>query len=549
MLTLMVLTVAAAPPSDPPDLTDRIQARLRHRLEAMSPEELAAGGERIYASSTLPQFYYARLFEPAWSGERGPLPRARELLAALRAADREGLVPEHYHLAAIEQTLADAARRRAASGEWDARTLADLDLLLTDGFMIYGSHLLSGRINPETIDPEWRASRRGNDFAVVLEEALAAGNVTGALERMKPPQAGYAHLKRALERYRRLAAQGGWPTVDSGPILRRGDTDPRVERLRTRLILAGDLRDSEPESAGLFDADVEAAVRRFQQRHGLAITGQVGPATLSHLNVPVERRLEQVLLNLERWRWLPQDLGRRHILVNIAAFTLDVFEEDSVVLHMRVMVGRIFRRTPVFSGRMTYMVLSPFWHVPHNLAVADQLPLIQRDAGYFERVGMRVFQGWGAETREIDPATVDWSQLSARNFPYRLRQDPGPANALGRVKFMFPNRHAVYLHDTPARELFDRPDRAFSSGCIRIELPLELAEYLVAGDARWTRQRLAAGMRAASETDVQLRRPIDVHLLYWTAWADAEGAIHFRNDIYERDLRVARAMAAPPPTS
>ena len=265
------------------------------------------------------------------------------------------------------------------------------------------------------------------------------------------------------------------------------------------------------------------------------------------MNAPVEDRLRQIELNMERWRWLPQDLGRRHVIVNIAGFDVDVVDAGSVVMSMRAMVGRTYRRTPVFSGSMTYLVLAPFWHVPHSLAVRDQLPLIRRDRQHFSRLGIRVFQGWGADAAEIDPSSVDWSTVTARDFPYRLRQDPGPLNALGRVKFMFPNKFNVYLHDTPSRELFDRPQRDFSSGCIRVERPIELAEFLLAG-TDWSRERIEASIERRREQTIPLSEPVAVHILYWTAWVETDGTLHFRRDIYERDERLANALRAEAPT-
>ena len=214
---------------------------------------------------------------------------------------------------------------------------------------------------------------------------------------------------------------------------------------------------------------------------------------------------------------------------------------------MRVAVGRPFRKTPVFSDLMTHLVLSPYWHVPPSLAVRDKLPEIKREgSSWFARNHMKVFQGWGTGAREIDPATVDWGRLSASEFPYRLRQEPGPSNALGRVKFMFPNRFNVYLHDTPGRGIFDRAERAFSSGCIRVEKPIELALHLI-GDQGWTPEAIRTVVDRRVERTVTLRTPIPVHLLYWTAWADADGTLHFRRDVYERDPALGAALDRPPP--
>jgi murein L,D-transpeptidase YcbB/YkuD len=216
---------------------------------------------------------------------------------------------------------------------------------------------------------------------------------------------------------------------------------------------------------------------------------------------------------------------------------------------MRVIVGKSYRRTPVFSDEMTYLVLNPYWHIPQNIAVKDKLPLIRKDSNYLREHRIRVFQGSGTDGREIDPNTIDWAQITARNFPFRLRQDPGPWNALGKVKFMFPNKFNVYLHDTPSKELFEKISRSFSSGCIRVEKPIELAEYVLKSDTQWTRESLLAEMDQNTEKTVQLPEPIHVHLLYWTVWVDEDGSIQFRSDVYGRDAMLDRALRKSSPTS
>jgi murein L,D-transpeptidase YcbB/YkuD len=286
---------------------------------------------------------------------------------------------------------------------------------------------------------------------------------------------------------------------------------------------------------------------QFQRRHGLAAEGAVNAATRAELNVGVERRVEQLELNLERWRWLPKDLGRRHIMVNIAAYELEVVERDGVVLAMRVVVGRRYHRTPVFSDTMRYLVLNPYWHVPRSIAGGELLPKIRRDPSYLASNRLRVFPIAGADAPEVDPTTVGWSAITPGHFPFRLRQDPGPLNALGRVKFMFLNKYNVYLHDTPARPLFEEAQRDFSHGCIRIQHPIELALYLLRHDPRWSREALLGALDEAVDRTVPLPAPIPIHLLYWTAWADGDGTIQFRRDIHDRDAPLLRALRAPPP--
>jgi murein L,D-transpeptidase YcbB/YkuD len=522
-----------------------VAERIRARIEAAGVvTELQAGGEPIYESAVLPTFYERRLYRAAWNDERGPTSLADDLVGALRRSGLEGLRSEDYHLAAIDTLL--AAVRADAGGVIDPDRWAELDLLLTDAFLVYGSHLLAGRVNHETLKPEWVANRRGADFAAVLETALGSGDVAATLATLAPPQRGFRRLREALARYREVAARGGWPAIPNGPPLRRGDRGPAVAALRERLRLEDDLRiDQDTE---LFDEALEQAVRTFQRRHGLATDGVVNAATRAELNVRVEHRVDQLEVNLERWRWLPKDLGRRHILVNIAAFNLDVVEQEAVVMSMRVVVGRPYRRTPVFSDTMRYLVLNPYWQVPRTLAVQDLLPRIKRNVSYLAQQKVRVFQGWGPEAREVDPTTVDWSAITPARFPFRLAQDPGPLNALGRIKFMFLNRFNVYLHDTPARPLFEETERDFSSGCIRVERAVELAALLLRQDPGWNPEALLRTLDQAVDRTVALPEPIPIHLLYWTAWADRDGTIQFRRDIHDQDTPLWRALRAPPPS-
>ncbi|NIS47358.1 MAG: L,D-transpeptidase family protein [candidate division Zixibacteria bacterium] len=426
------------------------------------------------------------------------------------------------------------------------RSLVDLELLLTDAFLIYGSHLLSGRINPETIDSEWFANRREADLAEVLQRALNESRIKEALQNLLPPQQNYQLMKTALANYREIESQGKWPGIPDGFKMQKGDQSERVALLRQRLMISGDLDSPASSEPDQFNDDLEQAVRRFQQRHGLDVDGTVGKETVAALNIPVEGRIRQIILNLERWRWLPQELGYRHIIVNIANFELDVFEQNQLTMTMRVIVGRSYRRTPVFSDKMTYLVFNPFWHVPPGIAVRDILPLARKDSLYLSKQKIKVFKGWGGDAAEIDPKTIKWDSVSAKNFPYRFRQDPGPNNALGRVKFMFPNQFNVYLHDTPARELFQKTVRGFSSGCIRIEKPLELAEYVLRGDPKWGREQIIAASDKHLEQTVRLPEPIPVHLLYWTAWVGEDGIIHFRKDIYGRDKPLDEALREAP---
>ena len=528
---------------------ERVRESLRNRVEqaGISPV-LSVGEERVYAVKTLPRFYEMRAYRPAWIDQKGQLPQADALVEALQKADLEGLEASDYHYEFIRDALLELRALLGQKKPVSPGFIIDLELMLTDAFSLYGSHLLSGKVNPETIDPEWFANRRSADFAVLLQETLEGNRINEALSSLLPPQPGYGKLKKALAEYRVIEKNGGWPSIPSGTILKKGDSkDERIDALRIRLAASGDLDPKSLKEGAVFDDELEQTVIGFQVRHGLEPDGAVGPLTLSQLNVPVEERIKQMVINMERSRWLPQDLGQRHILVNIADFHLDLFEKDRSVLNMRVIVGKAYRHTPVFSDKMTYIVLNPYWHVPRKIAVQDKLPLIKKDPEYWTKQQMKLFEGWGAETKELNPREIDWSRASAANFSYRLRQEPGPQNALGKMKFMFPNRFGVYIHDTPTRELFRKSVRTMSSGCIRIEKPMALAEYVLMGNPPWNGENISSALKTNVEKTIFLKNPVPVHLLYWTTFVDGNGMIHFRNDIYHRDKRLEAALYKKPP--
>ncbi|MGB2804793.1 MAG: L,D-transpeptidase family protein [Candidatus Zixiibacteriota bacterium] len=546
----LTLAVALTSPRSPAaqGVSDQADELVRTRVEAAgTPPRITVARELIHASVALPLFYERRGYRLVWSGENGPLPLADTLILSLHEADAEGLRPSDYHLTKVRSIIQDLRQGWGSNDPGRLHKLVDLDLLLTDAFLVYGSHLLVGRVNPETIDPEWVANRRQADLAEILGRTVRTGRVAESLRNLLPPQPGYGRLKQALAECRKIDSIGGWPKVPHGPKLQKGDRGPRVAALRDRLAASGGMVPEQGDTAELFDDGLEEAVRRFQRRHGLQDDGVVGPASLAALNVTAEERARQIEINLERWRWLPQDLGEAYVLVNIANFELDVVKEDHPLMTMRAIVGKDYRRTPVFSDKITYLVLSPYWHVPPKLAVQDVLPQAHKDPNYLVSQKIRVYLGWGGDSKEINPKDIDWSKVTARNFAYRFRQDPGPKNALGRVKFMFPNKFDVYLHDTPSPELFGKAERTFSSGCIRIEKPIDLAEYLLRDDPKWRREEILAAIGRGVEQTVQLPHPVPIHLLYWTAWADEDGSVYFRKDIYDRDRLLDEALRERPP--
>jgi L,D-transpeptidase YcbB len=523
--------------------TASMSERLNERLEVLGRTgDTAIQSELVRALDSLVQFYAHRRFQPIWVCEDGLLPHTEAFVRFLSQAEREGINPANYHLASIERLM--AAQRLIDQEPWarNLRSWVDLELLLTDAYFMYGAHLSTGQIDPKILHEVWFASRAELDLQTRLQQAAETNQVGELLQNLRPTHGGYMALQQALMSYRDMASRGSWPVIPDGPKLQRGDRGPRVVALHTRLLWSGDLDHALQPTSDIFDAGIEQALQKFQARHGLDTDGMVGSSTLAALNVPAAARARQIELNMERWRWLPRELEERYILVNLADFALNVVEHGHPALTMRVVVGKPERRTPFFSAEMTHLVLSPHWYVPPSIAIQDKLPLIRRDPSYVARQNFKLFKYGENGVTRVDPLSVDWSAVSARNFPYRLRQDPGPRNALGRVKFIFTNSYNVYLHDTPSRELFAKTERAFSSGCIRLEKPIELAEYLLQDDPKWSRQRILATIDKGAEQIVSLPTTIPVHLWYWTAWVDEQGLVNFRKDIYARDKVLDEAL-------
>jgi murein L,D-transpeptidase YcbB/YkuD len=506
---------------------------IRARVEEMRMGVLEVQGAPLASHILLPRIYENREFEPAWKTLR----QIDSLLAMIDESYLEGLDPNDYHTASLHAL-------RSSVTDLDALAPAEraaFDLLLTDSIIRLGYHLRFGKVDPTRLDPNWNSSRSldGEDPAVTIQAAIDAPSLREFAARVIPRVFLYERFKAALAEYRMLEANGGWPTVPAGPTLKAGMNDERVPALVARLEATGDLSAEEASAATgtRYDEMLAAGVRSFQSRHGLAADGAVGVATLGELNVPVAARIAQLRANLERARWVLYDPESEFLVVNIAGFQLYLVRRGEVAYRTRVQVGRPYRQTPIFKAEMTYVVVNPTWTVPPTIFRNDILPQLRRDPAYLATRNIELFD---AASAPVEATTVDWS---ARSLPYRLVQRPGPDNALGRIKFMFPNEHAIYLHDTPSRDLFDRDSRAFSSGCIRVENPFELAEILLGRSG--SRARLDAIVASGRTETIFLPKPMTVMLLYWTAEVDADGRVAFFPDVYERDAAVIAALAAP----
>jgi murein L,D-transpeptidase YcbB/YkuD len=510
---------------------------LQEQIQALiQPEDVSIRGAHIAWVERIHEFYAARSFQPAWTDANV----SRELLRAIRDSHLDGLEPGDYHLSLLQQLSEEVAAPTA-----DASVRAQFDLLQTDALLRLGYHLSFGKVDPESFDAQWNYGRTlaKLDVAKWLEEVFAAKDIYARIEALKPVHRFYVALKGELQRYRAAAAAGSLAALPQGSTLIAGMSDARVPMLRNRLIASGDLVAPGALAAPeLYDAAVEEGVRRFQERMGLAVDGAVGARTRQELNIPLTDRISQLRVNLDRGRVLLHDLPPQFVVVNIAAYWVYVVRNDEVIWNSRVQVGTPYRRTLIFRSAITYLVWNPTWTVPPGIIRRDILPNARRDPRSITRRGLAVLDRKG---KVVDPATIDWSQYRSGHIPYTLRQAPGPDNAMGRVKFMFPNSYAVYLHDTPSKARFDAPDRLFSSGCVRVERPFELAMLLLNDPERWNETTIARTIASGRTQNVTLRNEVPVLLAYLTAWQDAAGRMNFRRDVYGQDAQWATGLDAP----
>ena len=524
------------------NFTDTVRERLRSRLAALTlRNKIELKTHLICNPALLLDFYLHREVQPVWVTEDGLNTQAEVLIETIRKADLEGLDSKTYHQDDILTLLTDIEHSIAMDMSEPEKS-AELELLLTDALFLYGFNLSEGIVEPYSNNFDWHIKKPKKDLSKILQTVLNDDRLEGLVDTLQPRHSGYLRLKSALSKYQNIKKSGSWQKVPAGSKMLKGDVGKRIFALRLRLIASKDLEDPINGHQEYFDDALEDGVKRFQARHGLKVDGIVGFNTLAALNVSLENRIQQIKLNMERWRWLPQNLGTRYILVNTANFQLNVIENEQTLKTIRAIVGKKKRPTPMISRKITYLELNPYWNIPHKIALNDILPCIKKDSAYLTEKGIRIFENWTADAKELNPESIDWNAIGKDNFIYKLRQDPKSSNALGRVKFMFPNRFSIYLHDTPARGLFDKTKRAFSSGCIRVEKPIELAAYLLADNPKWNLQELIAAVDSKKTRAISLPDPINIHILYWTAWVDEDGTAHFREDIYGRDRQLNIAL-------
>jgi murein L,D-transpeptidase YcbB/YkuD len=474
----------------------------------------------------LSQHYIDNQGEIFWVGTG----RMTPLVQRLEFAEDDGLRYEDYPV----EYLVDLRDQIDPS---NALAAGYTEIAFSAFFLSYAKDLATGRVILHKIDRDHFQKPREIDLLALLQGVGSARNPSRYLDTVEPQNAHYRALKTLLRSYREIAARGGWGTIDRGEVLKPGMVDARVPQLRARLEKSGDITPRSPADPNLYSEDLVLAFEQFQKRNGLTQDGVIGPNSLSMLNVSAEERMRQIIVNMERWRHMPRDMGDRHLMVNIAAFELYRYEDGQLKESRPVMVGKDRHQTPIFSDELEYVDINPTWTVPYSIATKEMLPKLQANPTYLGNEFQLLAGG-----KEIPFSSVNFNNYSRGNFPFTIRQKPGPKNALGIIKFMLPNRHAIYLHDTPSRALFAKTQRAFSHGCIRVYKPLEFGETILRDVPGWTLEKLQKVVDSRKLTRVRLPNKIPVHIVYATAWRGEGGSVEFRQDIYGRDKKLHNAL-------
>lgn len=538
-LALVFVFTAAMPVAWSAESTLDAPALKQQILDA--PPDYLQARKRILKS--LQGFYKKRGYQPAWIEPGQDSTSASALLESLSKADEHGLHAADYDVGALRKRL----NRLQAGDLSDKNEIAQLDLRLSYAFIDYAEDLHAGRISPKAVDPRWVTDLPRNDYAQRLKTALDNEDVAGVLVKMAPQQAEYRHLQTALANYRAQARDAqDWPKVPEGDLLEVGDSSPRAAALRRRLAASGELGEAssaDSPDANKYDQALSDALGDFQRRHGRIVDGLLGEGSVKALNVSLAQRIREIEINMERWRWLPDDLGERYIMVNVPDFSLAAYRDGKPDLGMRVIVGKQYndRASPIFTDTLQHLAFRPYWGIPHSIASEEILPKARKDIGYLAQKNYQIVANYRADARVY--ATNPENLEKVARGELRLRQDAGPENSLGLVKFIFPNQFAVYLHDTPADHLFSKDQRAFSHGCIRVERPAQLAEWTLNRQSGWDLARVESAMHSGSRQQVELDSSIPVYILYWTAFVDDAGQVQFRPDLYGHDEMLNKALS------
>lgn len=516
-----------------------IPGQLKIKLEQLSIDaNTRISGEKLHSIEYISNLYKKNDYQPFWKKKEF----VGDAIYGLENSFHDGLLPDDYHLNVIKSILSKNISFENTDPE-SINVLADLDLLLTDGIIFYADHLLYGKIDPLTQVTTWNFG-----FAPIpdlnpenLNLYIANREISSRLEELRPDMHLYDTLMNALAQYREIMIKSGWEAILPGGKIEPGNKDARIPAIRNRLLITGELNAIDSMTSFYYDEKLETDIKAFQASHGLEADGIIGAGTFRELNVTVEDRIASIRINLERIRWVAGNMPEKYILVNIAAFWLIMADAGQIVHYTPVVVGRPLNKTPLFRDKMRYIEFNPTWTQPRSIVKNETVPKMKKDTAYLEKNHMVLLDTKG---NLVPTSDLDFENLSPNRFPYIVRQEPGPWNALGEMKFMFPNKYDIYLHDTPSKSLFSRPSRAYSHGCIRVKNPLDLAVKLLEG-TDYDRKKIKAIVETHETTRVDLPEPVDILLMYWTCGVDRNGKLFFVPDIYERDMDVLRELDKP----
>ena len=526
LLTLVFITFSSVDAQT--ELSDEIRNTLTmYKANNIDDSNISS----LYFLNEITSFYEKNSFKANWIKNDKFNESAIQLKEVLLNVEDEGLDPKIYRVQFLEKFFSKETL--------SLKEKAIADIFLTNSFYLLAVHFSNGVIDPENLEEEWVSPKKNINLDDFIKESIEQQKVKSSLYSLFPQHEKYYKLRAKLKFLRKIKRDGGWIKIDTSINLRFGMTGENIRKLKLRLKQSGDFSGEINEK---YDDNLKKSIINFQKRHGLKQDGIVGPNTFKALNRDIEDLIKILEINMERLRWLPKTFGENYILTNIADLTLQVYENKQKAIEMNVIVGREERSTPVFSAKVSYLVLNPYWNVPKTIAVEDKLPLIKKDINYLKENNFTVVQYINGKFVEQNYKEINWDRLNENNFNYLLRQKPGSNNALGKVKFMFPNKYSVYLHDTPNKELFTQDERDLSSGCIRLEEPFKLLEYILRKNNKWDLKKVNTILETNKETAIILENKLPIHIVYLTAWVDNENRLQIRNDIYGRDARLISAF-------
>ncbi len=517
---------------------DQLNQKPWINLQLEGNDSLLIDSLTLFSKNLLPRLYKFNGSKFIWTSQKN----IEDAYRALELSYLDGLLPEDYH----QKELADLKERILASTvtEQKQSLLAKHDIVLTDAMIMFGFHLLMGKVDPVSINPFWNYESQtiSNQTLIAFFKFLKKQEVFDGLDQLRPKQASYKAMMNAIRFYHQQP-DSAWAAIEGFEKLEIGDTNQYIPLVRKRLALCCNGNETRLDSM-VFDSTLYDDIVSFQNQHGLYVDGVIGKKTLVLLNLTPEERLVKLRVNLERLRWLGNQKSDYFIAVNIAAFQAYVVKGGNLIYQCNVVTGKPFHKTPVFTKKLKYIDFNPTWTVPYSISSKELLPKMKKEgASYFVRNNMTLLDRSGKQP--VDPSTVDFSELAVGKFPYVVRQEPGRGNALGVVKFLFPNRHSVYMHDTPSKSLFSKSSRAFSHGCIRVENPLDLAELILSDRKKWDREKMEKTIKKGKTTTVTIKDNIDVMVLYYTAGLFPDGVLFYLPDIYKRDQALLNALDTP----